>query len=213
MVYVSGFIGTVSYDLIHYLSRVARAFKKKSLIIDCSDSMATSYTVRTPIVPPGERVDYRGVDFIGFPDDLDMVEEYDYVFIDFGFEVGHPYVDECDGIYVVTDHQLQNVMRLKDLEFDEDQDLSLIVRDDVGSKFSVSSVCRMLGELQFDPDRVFSIMQSDQNTLAALSVQYDSIFKFNRVTDDVRDIIIDFYSMDFKEAEVRKAFVKASRAR
>ena len=120
MVYVSGFVGTNSYDLIHYLSRVSRALKKRCLLIDCSDNLALSYTIRNPIVPAGSIVDYRGVDFIGHPSSLSLVDSYDYVFIDFGFSLDDEFIDESDGIFVVTDHQLQNVMQLKDLELDPD---------------------------------------------------------------------------------------------
>jgi hypothetical protein len=213
MVYVTGFIGIESYDIIHYLSRVARGLGKKSILIDCSDSMALSYTIRNPLVPVGNLVDYRGVDFISQPESIDFIEQYDYAFIDFGFDNEHPFIDECDGIFVVTDYQLHTNARIKGLEVADDQFLGLLLRNDVGSKVQAQTVIKQLGGLRFDEENVFSLMQADSNTATALAVQYDNVFKFDKITSDLKDFIISFFSEDFKEVDVKKALKLASKAK
>lgn len=208
--YVTGFIGVDCYDLILYLSRTARYLNKRALIVDYSDGMALSYSIRNPLVPENEVIDYRGVDFVSFPESLDMIEDYDYVFIDLGFNKSDWVLENCDCVIFVTDLKLHNIERLKTINVFDDQDVSLVIRNIVNSKIKPKFVSSQFEYLNLTSDDIFTIEYSENNEAVAINAQYDSIFRFNRLTGDFKNFIKKFFEADFNSKVVQAAFKKAS---
>lgn len=209
---IVGFVGIESYDLIHYLSRIARALGQKSLMVDLSDNRALSHTIRNPLVPDGEIVDFRGVDFIARKIDVSKFSGYDYVFIDFGFQVNSTVIDVCDEVFCVTDFQRHNIARLREVQLGE-QFIILVLKDEVSINVKADAVLAQLPELQIDSENVYTIAHSDSNYASALGIQYGSVFRFDRITSDYKTLLLDYFSEMFKESEVKAALKKASKGK
>lgn len=212
---VVAFVGIESYDLIHYLSRLIRKLGGKSLLVDYSDSRSLAHTINNPLVPDGEIVDYRGVDFITDSCDENLFSNYDYVFIDFGFNTRNPYLKHCEEIYFVTDLQRQNAARLRLVQPNDDQYCSLVIREMVSSKVGADAIKAQLPNISFSEDdsNVYEIYADTTNTSTALSIQYDNVFQFNRVSSDVKEFLFGFLSVDYDEKKLKAAFKAASKGK
>lgn len=215
MAYVSGFVGTDCYDLLHYLSRVCRVLGRKALLIDCSDRKALSYSIDNSMVPNEEIVDCHGVDFINGLKNIDLLSKYDYTFIDFGLNVNHPGIAECDSIYVVSDFQKHTIAPLQKLVVDKEQVLGLVAREYVGTKVKPEAILSQLPNLKFGQN-IWVIPQAASNTACCLLTQYDSIFRFDKVTSEIKEFLFDFYVEDLdilkmKESDLKRVIKKASK--
>lgn len=51
------------------------------------------------------------------------------------------------------------------------------------------------------------------NTSTALSIQYDNVFQFNRVSSDVKEFLFGFLSVDYDEKRLKAAFKAASKGK
>lgn len=208
-----GFAGFCKSDIILYLSRILYVSGEKVAVIDKSNEQELSFSV--PGENSEERIEYRGIDFyLGFGNtSLDYVplNKYSVVLVDFGVNTEvYEDIPYLKVLFIVTDcnrcHTIPLSAWLKNLTVNIDS--IRIIRDIT------------LGKIR--PGYIDSLLQADQvtNLIAGyefhlndmeystrLISQYDDIFRFTRIPQDYRSMLIDCMTEIFEKD--RKASLKA----
>ncbi len=195
---IIGFFGSDSYDLVHYLARTITQLSKTVLVIDRTRDEAMMVSV--PVEQGSGVLDYRGVDFTA--ETVDVANSgYDYVFMYYGFDCQKisSKIEEC---YFVTDCQLQSLKKLKHLQVGEDQFRALIVRSTVPERNLLPYINIELGHLDFQKENTYVLPFNRNDVAAMLAVQYDSVYRFDGVSNPVLEFIIGFCSLDFPKKDV-----------
>lgn len=204
------FVGVDSYDLVHFLTRTAAVLGSRCLAVDKTKDLVLMSSLPDDCDLP--LIDYRGVDFTCQEIEPKVAgEEYDYVFFYFGFDTA-VIPDVFEEVYCVLDYQKYNIAKMLAIEL-PDTYAMLILRDSNISKSYTSYAELELANKGFVQDDVCELPFAQGDAAVRLSVQYDGIFNFSKVSSEVVKFIVKFFSVDFKAKEVQKAARLASKGK
>lgn len=183
-----GFIGIECYDVMLYAAKILRDFHHRVLLIDASTEQSLC-----SILPDGfdtaEIVSYKGIDLLTAYDiDLGSYSDFDYVYINFGWNTTVKAIQQCEEIYCFTDYQKHNYKRLKDVQLDKQTSRFLVIRNEVPAAY-VDDVVEMLEHLNFNEQNVYGLSISQTDVLAMLRCQHDGTISFSNVSKDMQQLI------------------------
>jgi hypothetical protein len=213
---IIGFVGSDKYELILYLSRILYHLNKKVLLVDYAENEALlqSITIPETLKENNNYISYRGIDFIqGKYFTWKMKQEYDYILMDFGYLLAHEGMLRCSKVIFVTDLQLHNLKRIKNMEYVEDEDKCLVIKDVFQCKIKPEYIISQIG-FPVKKDNIFILYQDSVDLKSKVSCQYDHKFAFTKLSKPTRCFLKDFTRMianHFEEKEINLAYKKAER--
>lgn len=208
-----GFYGIEAFDIIQYLSRVMKHLGKKVLLVDQSAEKALMHSVSMP-AEFMDKADYRG---IGFLNDWlkEELNRADIVLVDMG-KTGNR-IKECDTVYFVTDYELHNIHRIKNIRLRETNlpDKQYLIIRDLTNTRKVSYVKEQCG-FEDRGDFIYYIADDLMNYRLRLKCQYNNVFYFHKLSPDFKDMMFHI-CMDSIEGitkkELKTAYHKAERGK
>lgn len=204
------FVGVDSYDLVHFLTRTAVVLGSRCLVVDKTNGGVLMQSLPDDCELPV--VDYRGVDFTRQEEDKEEIEkDYDYVFFYYGFDTS-VIPDVFEEIYCVLDYQRYNIAKMKSVRF-PDRYAMLVLRDPNISKNYTSYVELELANKGFVQDDVCELPFTQGDAAVRISLQYSGVFSFSKISSEVMQFIVKFFSVDFKTKDVRKAVRTAAKGK
>lgn len=213
---VIGFIGSDKYELILYLSRILFHLGKKVLLVDYSESEALYQCIPIPeiLCENDVNIDYRGIDFIqGQYFNLNKQQQYDVILMDLGFGDERKSLPQCTKIMYVTDLQLHNVRRIKNLVYAEDIDKYLIIKDVFQCKIKPEFILTQLDE-EIDMGHVYILYQDTLDSKYKIQSQYNLKFSFGKLSRPTKFFLKDFtrqLNNNLDEKRLNNAYRKAER--
>lgn len=207
-----GFVGVDKYDIIHYLASTLTVLNKRVLVVD--SSMHGSITCTMPSIYRCERgiFNYRDFDVVLHPD-FSMIDfnQYDFVLVDFGFDIKNRDMVRMHEVYMVTDMQMQNVLRFKELELWPYQERFLVVRDIVRLRSVDNYIIEEFLDKSVGPDNTFAVQLDETDKIRMLDCMYNADYKFKDLSEPMRSLLYGIMSPYFKEKEFYKAFKTAAK--
>lgn len=215
---VIGFIGSDKYDLILYLSRILLHLGKKVLLVDYAESEALYQCIPIPeILREDNRfIDYRGIDFIqGQYYKSNMRQQYDAVLIDLGFNDENEIMLQCTKVLYVTDLQLHNVRRIKNLENIKNINKYVVIKDVFQCKIKPEFILEELGQ-GIDMDHVYILYQDSLDLKYKIHSQYNHRFSFGKLSRPTKYFLKDIVKQmdhNLNEKRLNNAYRKAERGK
>jgi hypothetical protein len=215
---VIGFAGCDNYELILYLSRILYHLGKRVLLIDYSETEALYQCIPIPESLRGSNccINYRGVDFIQGHFFLpEMSSQYDIIFMDLGFQMHEIIIPKCTKLFYVTDLQLQNINRIKNLKYPENVDKYLIIKDVFQCKIKPEYIISQLGTV-IDQKKVYILFQDALDQKYKVQSQYNYFFRFDKLSGSVSYFLKDsIRQLDNRhnEKDINYAYKKAGRGK
>lgn len=208
-----GFFGVDKYDVILYIASLISCADKKILLVDYSENKALSYSVQKPMNLDTEIYSTRikNVDFLS-ADHINAALNYDYVFIDFGFNYEHVDVDKCQCYISITDQQIHNIESLKKLNpFDIGK--AVIILSGVNYKIDSNFVAQQLNLK--NNDKMFFVYDDNVNTIHKLDCLYTNKISFKRCSKDFKAMIFGIVDLILSEdtQDIKKLYRLAERRR
>lgn len=187
---VLGYFGIENYEIILYLARILNKLGRKILLIDYS--FTDNLTVCIPI-PVGlnafdDVVTYFGVDFTRKELDADLINVYDDILINFGFNYNINAAQSCTRIVYSTDLQKHNIEKLISIPNIEKAEKSLLIKDAVDSKVNQAYILDRL-QKDINKEKVYVFDQDVIDTKYKILAQYDTLFEFRKITRAVKDYL------------------------
>lgn len=191
---IVGFMGIENYEIIMYVSRILNNLGKKVLMVDYSEtgSLAACVPVPVGLNAKDDIIDFRRTDFTMKIISSDILNEYDDILINFGFNVSDDILDACNHLVFITDQQKQNIENIAALPKVEINDTrkQMVIKDSVESKINQAYILKELKNVVFD-DNVYVLDQDENNTISKLLVQYDVKFGFRKVSKALKNYLKD----------------------
>ena len=104
MVNITGFAGYECEDVVLYLAKIVTALERKIVIVDRTEQESLMEIFRHRLIPePGKKITETEYEGILITVDTVCYEEYDEVFLVFGYRLMHPKLYECHNLILVTD--------------------------------------------------------------------------------------------------------------
>lgn len=222
---VIGFIGIEQFDIILYLSRVLKNLNKKILLFDLSENFKLSACIPFPDQllaidnSDCKVIDYSGVDIIMKGEGSKKIssfikQEYDYILIDFGFDLKNKEIIKCNELFLVTDFNKTNISKLNNYLFDSIKNKFLIFRDVVDGKITPIYVLEEhLPNLRIEKNQCSTLYQDYLDTKMKISWQYDDNIRFKKLSIHFKNWIKDTvaYLSNSTKKEIEKAYKAAER--
>lgn len=215
-----GFNGFCKTDIILYLSRILHLLGEKVAIIDQSMQEELRYSIPTGLYTQ-DRIDYRGVDVFLNCENIMLtnlpVEDYTVLLIDFGVNFKALELnEELKALFIVTDLSRHHTVPLSSClsHILNRPDSIRIIRDMVYSKINTRYIDSLLQSGQYT--NVIAKYEFDLNEKdyeCRLRSQYDDVFKFGKISNDFKNMLIDCITGLFgtEKKFVLKALKKAQR--
>lgn len=195
-----GFLGAEKYDILLYLSRILYRLNQRVLLVDYAENRALTYCVPVPMTSQGtitlhkECVSYQGIDFLVEPaygELMELIEQYDIILIDFGFQVYSKLLKECSQIYICVDQQLHNIMQLKPLKLMEElaDKCFLLFRQVYDCKISSTYLLEELG-LFLGEGQVYEYYQDSMDMKYCIDSQYNHTFQFAHISRGLKSCLL-----------------------
>lgn len=204
-----GFVGTYKVDLLHYFSRILIALNKEVVIVDATKEQYLQATIPEPI---NNVTTYQGVDYVVNHYKMNQLStldysQYDIALIDYGLneEIHQDYIN-CTIIFVVTDFERHNVLKLKNIlnEFNQSIKVVKIYRDVILSKISCQYINHLLDievKAKVLAEYLFEFKEADYR--CKLLCQYNNNFTFKKLTKEYKrmfaDIVEELYDVRSRE--------------
>ena len=207
-----GFAGFCKSDIILYLSRILYVSGEKVAVIDKSNEQELSFSV--PVKIQKKELNTGALTLPGFGNtSLDYVplNKYSVVLVDFGVNTEvYEDIPYLKVLFIVTDcnrcHTIPLSAWLKNLTVNIDS--IRIIRDITPGKIRPGYIDSLL-----QADQVTNLIAgyefhlNDMEYSTRLISQYDDIFRFTRIPQDYRSMLIDCMTEIFEKD--RKASLKA----
>lgn len=208
-----GFVGSDKVEIILYFARILQSLGKKVLLQDLSESQALTYCTCKEYVTASRRrsirYTYHDIDF----DCSNKIKErkyYDYILVDFGYQKFDE-IELCDEIWIFTDIQCHNIMRLKEFSFDKNQKRILIIKDFVNGKISKKYIMSELENLELAREAYILYLDKEDFKLA-IDCQYNNLSYFDKLSEEYFDLFIEQLEEDnIQKKEIKKALKKIGR--
>lgn len=204
------FVGIESYDLILYLCRTLNALGCSTACIDNSHDRSLAWAVPGGVAD-GTSASYQNTDFAAGVDAGVFTEKCNYVFIYYGFNLDGARACNAEEVYVVTDYQVHHLETLRTLEIQLEAFPFLVVRERITSKLKPEFVMEYLQNFDFNQDNTFVLDDGPQDLEAKILCQNTDNYTFNKVSQGIRDFVVQALSVDFGTKEITAAFKTASR--
>lgn len=209
---VFGFVGIESYDIVFALGCVASSLGRKVLVVDNSRDGAFAC-----IVPFGVgkdcTVNYYDIDVARdtLLHSIDYDDEYDYVITYLGDNITCRDISACDEVYLVTDYQKHNILRLSQLELQDEQCRYLIYRERVTARVDLRFIQEKLSPLSITDETSYLVSESQADYDNMVMLQYNNVLRKFFISESVGSFIIDVLNVDFSERDIRAAIKTVNR--
>lgn len=209
---VLGFYGVEAYDLMYYLALTAVRLGNRVAMVDVSEDRSLAFTVpnfedfqQMPVIS------YRGIDVAVTQEVSQFVEEYDYVLVYFGFNRKSAVISECTELYLVTDMQLHNLWRMRDLPVAEQTYVFAVIREKYDGKAGIAFLNEFVHGYEIAESDVIYVSDDSNDLRSKLLCQYNSRFSFKQTSESMRNFVVRVLSVDFDSKAIASAFRIASR--
>lgn len=226
------FYGTSCYDLLLYAARVLKQCKMSVLLLDYSKEQSLSYAIPEITGLSSGIRDYRGISFSNDKVTDEQYMDYDVVFHYLG--MSPRYKVNGDYYFIITDCELHTVERilelksdLKSLMPDSDEQTDSNEDFDVFEKNCLNLI--ILGvdastragyissRMEFSGNHCNVVDMDESNLESRIRCQYDEVFRFNRISDEYKDLVnkLCYTALGsyIDEKNYRKAYQKAERGK
>ncbi len=207
-----GFLGIETYDLILYISKLLLNLNQKVLVIDNSETEALTCCVPIPesLNPKISKINYRNIDFVKERSVMEYIDDYDYILIDFGFKTTHKDIKSCSFVYLVTDKQQHNILRIQNLKLT--QDAYLIIKDIIKNE-NAAYLLDNLKENKINIKQYYYLYYDDADKENMISLQYNNDIKFKNQSGQLKYLLNQLIveTLHFNKTEVGQAYKKAKR--
>lgn len=206
---VIGLVGIDKYDIIHYLAKVLHNLGQKVLVIDGSSRKAVTATLPAQ----GAVFDFGGVDFVSGLDKAKAnvrLSNYDFVIIDFGFQMGNKLILKCDEIWLITDEQKHNIVNLQNVRLLPSQPRFAVIRSDTPNKLH-SYFLQLLAPLGITQNTLYRITETKESRRNRLQIMYQNVVSMRNLGDDMLHVITLMLTPYFSEREINAAIREVRR--
>ena len=214
-----GFLGCDKYEIILYLSRILYHLGKKVLLVDYAETEALYQSIPVPDTLKEENnyIHYSGIDFIqGKYYERNKKEEYDYTLIDFGYDTSNIMLSKCEKVLFITDLQLHNLKRLKNIFYNGNGEKYLIIKDVFPCKIKPEYIKEQLSNLMIEEQQVYILYQDSIDMKYRIQSQYDHKFSFPKLSKPVKTFLQDLIirlNENISGKQLRVAYSKAERGK
>jgi len=222
---VIGFVGSEQFDLILYLSRVLKNLDKKVLLIDFSQDFKLSACIpfSKQMLAKNKNnskvIDYSGVDIIMKGEEeknisFYMGSDYDFILVDFGFNLKDKNIMKCNDLFLVTDFYKTNVSKFNNSLLDEFQNKFLVFRDVVDGKLTPGYILdEHLPNLEVERKHCNTLYLDSIDIKIKIDLQYDTNVRFKKLSSNLKNWIKDVatYLSGQTKKEIEKAYKAAER--
>lgn len=206
---VLGLIGVDKYDLIHYLAKLLQRLGQKVLVIDGSSRKALTATL-----PMQNTVfDFGGVDFVSGLDKAKAnvhLNDYDFVIIDFGFQIGNKLIAKCDEIWMISDEQKHNIINLQNVKLSPQQPRFAVIRSETPNKLN-NYFLQLLAPLGITQNTMYKITENKESRRNRMRIMYQNIVSMKTLGDDILHVISLMITPYFTEREINAAIKSVRR--
>jgi hypothetical protein len=199
-----GFIGLDSYDLILFLAKYLENLGQSVLIADYSKFGRLSYCIPAPVSlnPKTDLIRYNNMDFLRHDYESFQREEYNYILIDFGWDISQEVIHSCDFLYIITDLQQQNMEHILHMNL---PNISVYIL--LKNFFHINNrnnAKDYFVENHFNFKKCYLFPTSVKDLENMIMLQYYHDIKLHKVTKPLRNLIhtILIDNLDFDEKEV-----------
>lgn len=214
-----GFLGCDKYEIILYLSRILYHLGKKVLLVDYAESEALYQSIPIPDTLKEENnyIHYSGIDFIqGKYYGRNKKEEYDYILIDFGYDTSNIILSQCEKVLFITDLQLHNLKRIKNIFYNGNGEKYLIIKDVFPCKIKPEYIREQLSSLMIGEEQVYILYQDPIDMKYRIQSQYDHKFSFPKLSKPAKSFLQDLIiklNENISVKQLRNAYRKAERGK
>lgn len=209
---IIGFLGIEAYDLILYLAKMLQYLGKKILVIDHSESGALTCCIPIPdtLDPKSEIISCLGMDFIKNRSALNFQRDYDYILIDFGFNINQKEIENCTFCCLVTDRQQHNIQRLAKLKLY--QEASIIIKDTIRDDFADYLMEKLKDKKQWLKN-CYYLYADERDKENMIGLQYHNNIHFKKQSGQLKYVLNQFIieTLHFDRYEALRAYKKAKR--
>jgi len=217
---VIGFTGFCKSDIILYFSRILLMLGEKVAVIDQSMQDELKYSIPTGLYTQ-DGIDYRGVDVFLKCEDIELnnlpLDDYTVLLIDYGVNIkALELIKDLKALFIVTDLSRHHTVPLSSClsHIINRPDSVRIIRDMVYSKINTRYIDSLLQSGQYTniiAKYEFDLNENDYE--CRLKSQYDDIFKFGKISNDLRNMLVDCITGLFETEKklVIKALKKAQK--
>jgi hypothetical protein len=217
---VLGFIGIENFEIILYLSRILSKLERKVLLIDYSNDrdLASCIPIPTGMAAEDDVITHFGIDFTrkGLDQDQELINEYDDILINFGFNcvTAEKY---CTRLIFTVNQMLHNIIRLATLTADSagSADRSLMIKDVVDSKISPEYIMECM-KIDISKDNICVLYFDEIDMKYKILSQHNALFQFRKITKGTKDYLLETVRKlcpDVPEKVLKEAYKMAERGR
>lgn len=217
---ILGFTGFCKSDIILYFSRILLQLGEKVAVIDQSMQEELKYSIPT-VFYAQDKIDYRGVDFFLNCEDIELsnlpLGDYTVLLIDFGVNFkALESTKDMKALFIVTDLCRHHAVPLSSClnHIINRPDSIRIIRDMVYSKINTRYIDSLLQSGQYtNIIAKYEFVLDEKDYECKLKSQYDDIFRFGNISNDLRNMLADCITGLFgtEKKAVLKALKKAQR--
>ena len=188
------YIGLNSFDLILYQACVLTKLQKKVLIIEDNEKIEQSPFSSMLQVPQGleekkDIITHRRIDFAFFLPGMEILNNYDTVFVSAGFSKS-PYEFTMNREIYVTDLFIQNMEAVKQIMFDSFcTKRSMVIRNNV---FSYINLDLLSDEMEGLVDKTETVIidMNENDHFNALLCQNGQSLKFKLISGNMKKYLL-----------------------
>lgn len=186
MVCIIGFAGYESEDLVLYLGKIMLALDKRVAIIDRTEQEMMLEIFRHRLIPKRENevkeIEYEGLIITS---SAICYEDFDVVFLLFGYRLMHPKLYECDNLVLVTDGMPSHASLLQKIgKWERKQ--CIVVRNMVPVKHGEVYLTMLAGARDWE---CFVVPLSEEDIRANYSIGVDSQMKLRYLSSELKQCL------------------------
>lgn len=210
---IVGFIGIETYDIILYTAKLLQNLKKRVLIIDNSDLGALTYCIPIPdeLNPKEIKVSFRNMEFMKHRSVLEFAKDYDFILIDFGFNLQNKDYMNCSQLFLVTDKQQHHISRLQYLRLNQPE--AFLILKDVTEKENAAFLFESFKDYSPALKDYYYLYydEIDKENMTALQYSYDITLK--KLSGQLKYMLFQILSdiFGFGAEEIGQAYKNAKR--
>ncbi len=214
-----GFLGSDKYEIILYLSRILYHLGKKVLLVDYAETEALYQSIPIPesLKEENNYIHYSGIDFIqGKYYKRNKKEKYDYILIDFGYDTENIILSQCEKVLFITDLQLHNIKRIKNISYNGNGEKYLIIKDVFPCKIKPEYIQEQLSNLMIEEQQVYILYQDPIDMKYRIQSQYDLNFSFPKLSKPAKSFLQDLIiklNVNINKKELKNAYHMAERGK
>lgn len=215
---IIAFVGIDNFDNIFYISKILSAVGKRVLLIDHSDTLAIKHSIPLPdgVECSKELVTYRNIDFTTKILTTDMMEEYDDIFLAYGFNEPLQDIVYCNRIVYVLDLYRYNQERLICImgeKLPKEVEKELIVKGVLDTKLIPELVAEKIDN-SITKEGISVLLHDERDEANALLCHHNRMFCLRGISRQRKNYlskVIRGYYPEISNHTVRAAFRQSKR--